>query len=196
METQSTAKTETPAQLFVRAMETGQRYVNAVQPDQWSWQSPCTEWSVRDVVNHIVYETLWVAELFAGKTLEEVGNRFDGDLVGDDPAGAYNRAVALARPAVEAPGAMEATVHLSSGPTPGAEYARQVFMDTLIHSWDIAKGSAQDTRRDPELVAACLPIAEELSTLWRSYGVLGPAIEVPPDADPQTRLLAMLGRRG
>ncbi|HLY89320.1 MAG TPA: TIGR03086 family metal-binding protein [Acetobacteraceae bacterium] len=109
-------------------------------------------------------------------------------------ATAYRRSVQVAQNAVEAPGAMQAICHLSFGDYSGADYAAQLFMDALIHGWDIAKGTGQNTRLDPELVAACHPIAEELTRQFRQAGVFGEDLPVSADADPQTRLLALLGR--
>ncbi len=77
-------------------------------------------------------------------------------------------------------------------------------MDTLIHGWDIERwagastnlrGTGQDVRIDPELVARCLPIADELTRRFRAAGVFGEDLPVAEDADPQTRLLALVGRR-
>ena len=195
MTTGPTAASETPGHLYVGAMASTGRYVAGVPAERWGTPTPCTEWSVRDVVNHLVGENRWAAELFRGKTIAEVGSRLDGDLVGDDPLGAYAASVAAAMAAVGAPSAMVATCHLSYGDETGAEYARQLFMDTLIHGWDIARATDQDTRLDPDLVAACLPIAERLTARWRSFGIFGEAVEVASDADAQTRLLALVGRR-
>jgi uncharacterized protein (TIGR03086 family) len=90
---------------------------------------------------------------------------------------------------------MDATCHLSFGDYSGSEYAGQLLLDTLVHGWDIAKATGQDTRLDPELVSACLPIAEQLTSQFRSAGVFGELLPVDPDADAQTRLLALMGRR-
>jgi uncharacterized protein (TIGR03086 family) len=142
-----------------------------------------------------VGENLWAAELFPGGKIAEVGDRLDGDLLGDDPRAAYDRSVALAVPAVEVPGRMDALVDLSFGPTPGAEYARQLFLDLLIHGWDIAKGSGQDATLAPDLVEACMPIAEFLTGMVGDGGAYGSRLRIATDADPQARLLAILGRR-
>jgi uncharacterized protein (TIGR03086 family) len=185
----------TPGDLYVRAIEATQKFVDGVRPDQWNAPSPCAEWDLKAVANHIIGENLWAGELFQGKTITDVGNKLDGDLAGDDPAAAYRRSAEVARKAVLAPGAMQATCHLSFGEFSGADYSTQLFQDLLIHGWDIAKGSGQDMRLDPDLVAACLPIAEKLTREWRSAGVFGEELRVPADADPQERLLALFGRR-
>ena len=53
--------------------------------------TPCTEWDVRALVNHVLGEIRWAVPLFAGSTIAEVGDRFDGDLLGDDPVGRVGR---------------------------------------------------------------------------------------------------------
>ena len=185
----------TNGQLYARAMAKTLHIIEQVPDDRWHAATPCAEWDVRQVVNHIIGENLWAAELFGGKTVEQVGTRLDGDLTGDDPAAAYRQSVDVARQAVEAPGAMAATCHLSFGDYSGSDYAAQIFMDTLIHGWDIARGSDQQIRMDAELVSPCLPIAEELTRKFRAAGVFGEDLPVPDDADQQTRLLALVGRR-
>jgi uncharacterized protein (TIGR03086 family) len=185
----------TTGELYVRAMQSARVYVDRVKPDQWHGATPCSEWDVKQVANHIISENLWAAELFQGKTIGEVGSRLDGDLAGDDPALAYAASVEAATPVVSAPGAMETTCHLSFGDYSGSDYAAQLFMDLLVHGWDIGKATGQDPRLDPDLVQACLRIAEHLTTQFRSAGVFGENLSVSTDADPQTRLLALVGRR-
>jgi uncharacterized protein (TIGR03086 family) len=185
----------TTGDLYVRAMESTRVYVQGVRPDQWHGPTPCSEWDVKQVANHIIGENLWAAELFQGKTIGEVGSRLDGDLAGNDPGSAYAGSVEAATPVVRAPGAMETTCHLSFGDHSGSDYAAQLFMDLLIHGWDIARATGQNSRLDPDLVQACLPIAEQLTTRFRSAGVFGDNLSVSVDADPQTKLLALVGRR-
>ena len=129
----TTEAPESMGQLYVRAMESAGRYVNGVRPEQWHDATPCVEWDVRELVNHITGENFWAAELFNGKTMAEVGDRLDGDLLGEDPKATYNRSVELARADALALGAMVRTCHLSMGDVPGSEYAKQLFQDMLIH---------------------------------------------------------------
>jgi uncharacterized protein (TIGR03086 family) len=185
----------TNGQLYARAMTATLCIIEQVPGEGWQAPTPCAEWDARQVVNHLIGENLWAAELFQGKTVAEVGTRLDGDLTGDDPAAAYRRSVEGARQAIEAPGAMEATCHLSFGEYSGADYAGQLFMDTSIHGWDIARATSQDVHIDAELVSACLPIAEVLTRQFRAAGVFGADLPVPDDADQQTKLLALVGRR-
>jgi uncharacterized protein (TIGR03086 family) len=185
----------TTGELYVRAMAATQRYVEGVRANQWEDPTPNTEWDVKQVANHIIGENLWAGELLRGKTIAEVGNKFDGDVAGSDPAAAYRASMSVATDAVTAPGAMEAVCHLSFGDFSGADYSAQLFVDLLIHGWDIARATQQDTRLPPDLVEACMPIAQEITAMARSSGVYGDDLAVSPDADQQTRLLALLGRR-
>jgi uncharacterized protein (TIGR03086 family) len=185
----------TNGQLYVRAMAATLRIVEHVSPERWQAPTPCTEWNARQVANHIIGENLWAGELFQGKTVAEVGTTLDGDLTGDDPASAYRRSVEVARKVVETAGAMQATCHLSFGDYSGADYAGQLFMDILIHGWDIAKGTGQDSRLDADLVAHCLPIADAVTRQFRAAGVFGDDLSITGDVDQQTQLLALVGRR-
>lgn len=185
----------TTGDLYVRAMLATRAYVDGVRESQWHDPTPCTEWDVRQIANHIIGENLWAAELFNGKTIEQVGDTLDGDLTGSNPAEAYRASVETATSAVTAPGAMEATCHLSFGDHTGADYAGQLFLDLLIHGWDIAQATGQDTSLDPDLVDACMPIALEMTGKFRSAGVFGEDLSAGADSDPQVQLLALLGRR-
>jgi uncharacterized protein (TIGR03086 family) len=187
-------QSQTPGELYVNAMAATQRYMDGVQADQWHAPTPNTEWDVKQVANHIIGENLWAGELLHGKNIAEVGNKFDGDVAGSDPAASYRASVSVATDAVTAPGAMEAVCHLSFGDFSGADYSAQLFLDLLIHGSDIAKATEQDTRLPPELVEACIPIAQEITAMARSSGVYGNDLPVSPDADQQTRLLALVGR--
>ena len=70
--------------------------VAAVPAEAWGNATPCTEWDARELVNHVVGEDRWTAPLLEGATIAEVGDRFDGDLLGDDPATAARDAAAEA----------------------------------------------------------------------------------------------------
>ena len=191
----SAAAVVTNGDLYVQAMQATRAYIAAIRPEQWTSPTPCSEWNVKQIANHLVGENLWAVELLQGRTIAEVGSRLEGDLAGDDPAVAYAASVQSASFACAPAGAMAATCHLSFGDYSGSDYAAQLFLDTLIHGWDIATATGQDTRLDPVLVAACLPIAEQLTSQFRGAGVFGDNLPVGSDADGQIRLLALVGRR-
>jgi TIGR03086 family protein len=178
--------------LHRRTLENWAARVAAVKQDQWGDPTPCTEWSVRDLVNHVVAEELWTAPLLRGRTIEEVGNQFDGDVLGDDPLATARSAADEAVRFVDeiVPGG--GRVRLSYGEEDMGEYVRQLCADHLIHSWDLAAATGGDTSMDPELIAEVGTWFAERETMYRGAGVVGPR---PSGAgDPQSDLLAGFGR--
>ena len=170
--------------------------VRAVEGDQWHRETPCTEWDVRALVNHLVYDNCWAPLTVGGSTVAEVGDRFEGDLLGDDPPGAWQSSIEPALAAFEAPGALDRTVHLSYGDVPAAEYLVERLTDLVVHGWDLARSIGLSDRLDPDSVELLWETWAPREGLIRGSGLFGQTIAVVPDADRQTRLLALLGRQG
>jgi uncharacterized protein (TIGR03086 family) len=181
--------------LFQRAAEGFGGHVHAIVEGQWHDPTPCTDWDVRVLVNHVTVEQLWVPPLVQGSTVAEVGDRFDGDQLGEDPVATWDAAVQASSAAFGGAGALDGTVLLSSGDKATAEYCWEMTTDALIHSWDLARGIGADEALDAELVELVyertLPVAEHL----QETGLFAPPVPVPDDAPLQTKLLAIFGRR-
>jgi uncharacterized protein (TIGR03086 family) len=184
------------AELHARALDATDRIVGSVAADRWHAATPCPGWDARALVNHLVTGNLWATELAAGGTIDGVGSRLDGDLLGDDPAAAYAASASAAAAVFRRPGALDAPCAVSYGPVPGSVYAGHRFLDVLVHGWDLAVATGQDYALDPELMQACQQIIEPQLDAFRSAGALAPPVAVPGDASAQTRFLAMLGRTG
>lgn len=178
--------------LHRRAVETWQRGLDAVRAEQWDGPTPCSDWDVRALVNHVVGEELWTRPLLQGMTIAEVGDRFDGDLLGDDPARVGRDASADAAAAVDELLTDGGQVHLSYGDEQADEYVRQLIADHLIHGWDLAVATGQDATLDPDLVADVATWFAEREELYRSGGVVGPRAD--GGGDPQSDLLVGFGR--
>jgi uncharacterized protein (TIGR03086 family) len=180
-------------ELYRRTTATWADRVRHVGADQWNAPTPCPDWDVRALVNHVVGEQRWLPPLMAGATIEEVGDRFDGDLLGTDPATVADVAAAEAAAAVPDAVAEERTVHLSFGDTPADEYALQVAADQLIHAWDLAAATGGDRHLDPEAVAAVAEWFGPNEEMYRAGGAIAARVETT-DQDPQSALLAAFGR--
>ncbi|HTL86424.1 MAG TPA: TIGR03086 family metal-binding protein [Acidimicrobiia bacterium] len=179
---------------FKRATGGFTRHVHAVGENQWNDPTPCTDWDVRMLVNHVAVEQLWVPPLVGGATVADIGDRLDGDQLGHDPVATWDAALKDSSSAFGAPGALDTTVALSGGDKSTAEYCWEMTVDALIHSWDLARGIGADETLDTELVELVyeriLPIAEHL----HETGLFAPPVPVPDDAPLQTKLLALFGR--
>jgi uncharacterized protein (TIGR03086 family) len=183
-------------EVHARALEHARRSIAGVSDDQWDTVSNCDDWTVRELVNHVVTGNYWAAELGSGLTIEAVGDRLDGDVLGTDPVRVYDDSSLVAAAVFRAPGAMARPCAVSYGPVPGSVYCGHRIIDVLVHGWDVASSTGQDTTLDPELVDACLAVIEPQIDMLAGSGAFGTRLDVPSNASPQTRLLGLLGRRG
>jgi uncharacterized protein (TIGR03086 family) len=174
-----------------KALDTTGRIVANIKPDQLDASTPCDEYDVRGLLQHLISGNYWVAPLVEGKTIEEVGDALDRTF----EASEYAASAQSADDAFSSPGAMQKPVAVSYGPVPAEVYAGHRFIDVLIHGWDLATATGQDTRLDAELVDACWDVINPQMELLKSSGMFGGDVTVPADADSQTKLLATLGRR-
>ncbi len=181
--------------LHARALQEFDARMQKVDAGDWNRPTPCTKWNVKALVNHMVCEDRWTVPLMRGATLEEVGDRFDGDLLGDDPLGAWREASEQAAEAVAAEGALDRIVNVSWGKIAAEEYVWQLFTDHLIHAWDLARGIHDDDLLDSELVEICYERSKPIEDELKASGLFGEKIRPPANADLQTKLLAVFGRR-
>jgi uncharacterized protein (TIGR03086 family) len=177
-----------------KALEATGKVVAGILPGQWDAPTPCAEWTVRELLNHIVAGNWWAAALAGGATIEQVGTRLDGDVLGGDAARAYSRSAEAAGSAFDAPGALDAPCAVSYGPVPGAVYAGHRFIDVLVHGWDLAVATGQDATIDAELARECWAVVEPQLDMLRGSGMFGDARPAATASDPSTRLLSQLGR--
>jgi uncharacterized protein (TIGR03086 family) len=180
-------------ELFVESIGRFADRVDDIDDDQWSRPTPCAEWDVRALVDHVCNEQLWAPHLVDGETIEQVGDRYDGDLLGDDPKATVPDAVAGSTETF-AVADLDAIVHLSFGDVPCAVYLEQMLTDAEVHGWDLAKALGEPAAIDPAVASHLLPAMQAQAELIRSSGVFGPAVAVDADADDATQLLGLLGR--
>lgn len=186
--------TDDIAALHRRALDHTRRYVIGISDAQWSSPTPCEGWTIRQLLNHIVAGNLWAAELGSGRTIADVGSALDGDVLGADPLGAYDRSSEAAAATFEAPGALDNPCAVSYGPVPGSVYAGHRFLDVLIHGWDLATATGQSTNLEPQLVDACWAVLRPQLEPMQASGAFGTAQAAQPGDDAQAALLAALGR--
>ncbi|MEP7160590.1 MAG: TIGR03086 family metal-binding protein [Dermatophilaceae bacterium] len=166
--------------------------VGAVRPEQWAEPSPCAGWTVRDVLNHLVCEHLWAPDLLRGQTLEEVGDRYVGDLLGEDPVGSWRRAVSASMIAW-AQADPAASVHTTVGPMAVDEYAHQMLLDLTVHGWDIGRSAGLLYLPIPPAVDDALTYEAPRIREHATAGIFASPVAYD-GPDPFGRLLALLGR--
>lgn len=179
--------------------ETAERYrrnaadftakVASVPPDRWSNPSPCEGWTARDVVAHVVQSET----MFFGFIGQEVGPIPD---VEGDPLAAWQAVRDQMQAALEDEEVANAEFDGFSGRTTFADAVdRFASTDLPIHGWDLARAAGLDDTIDPAEVKRGLREFPKFGEMMRGSNAFGPAVEPPPDADEQTRLLNFLGRQ-
>lgn len=169
--------------------------VRLIGPEDWARPTPNAEWSVRDLVGHLVDEQLWVPPLLSGRTTEEIGSPYRGDPLGDEPLRAWTTAAEAAREAFAEPGALDRSVELSYGPASAAAYCQEMTTDLAVHAWDLARALGGDETIDDGLLTDVYERTIPYADVLAGSGLFAPRVDVPDDADLLTRTLALFGRR-
>jgi uncharacterized protein (TIGR03086 family) len=180
-------------ELHRRNLERFGVHVAGVTDDQWNGPTPCTEWDVRMLVNHLVSENLWMPPLLEGQTIADVGGRLEGDLLGNDPRSAWDASAKEVGVAVEAVDLGE-IVHVSYGDITAEAYVFEVMADLAIHGWDLARAIGADETMDTETVDLLFGHFKPQEEALKASGAFGPRVDPPSGADKQTQLLAVFGR--
>jgi uncharacterized protein (TIGR03086 family) len=179
-----------PIERIDRATAFAGANVNRVNPDDLVGPTPCTEFDVRTLLNHMIGNMRMAASAARGEKAELP----EGDQFGSDPGEAYKERRQELLGAVRAAGALERDWQLPFGTLNGSMMATIVFMEHLTHGWDVAKATGQDTTMPDDLVAECMTLALPMDEMLRTPGVCGPAIDVSESASPQDRFVAFMGR--
>ena len=189
---------------FVLADRALARVVAQIAPDQWDMILPSTfstrsrpePPSLRTLINYHAYDDAWVPDVLAGLTMEEAGpDKFDGDLLGDDPVTSFDAIVERACAAASAVTNLDAVAHLSFGDFTVREYFWQINQFRALRAHDIARAVGVDPHLPDELVQGIWDEVSPHAEEWRAIGVFPTAVEVPADAPLLSRLLGLTGRQ-
>jgi uncharacterized protein (TIGR03086 family) len=165
--------------------------VAAVPEDQYANPTPCPEFDVRALMNHLVAGNLLFATAARGEPLDMTV--FEQDHLGDDAAAAYRASADRALESWRRPGVMEE--QLPFGGMPGHAVIQLHVTEELVHGWDLAFSTGGDTSMDPRLAEMALEGMQQVpEEMLRSGTAFGEAVAVDPDAPAHLRLVAFLGR--
>ena len=166
-----------------------------VESDDWARPTPCDEWSVRDLVNHVVGGNFRYVMILAGEPADAVVRTREQDWLGSDPLGSFDDGLARVTESFSVPGILAAAVrHPKAGAVTAAQLRLLRVNELTVHAWDLARAIDSDDRLDERVVSWLL---EQLEPLRSTLGLSkpGPADDLPA-ASPQGSLLRLLGRAG
>ena len=163
------------------------RVIAGVRAEQYGDKTPCEEWTVRDLLEHIIGVVSGLGAAAAGSTPE----RFE---LAPDPAAQFDQAAATALAAWRTPGVLDRIVDAGPGPMPGRALAAINLLDTATHTWDLATATGQASALPDDVALAALEASLATITPEIRPGRFGPEVAVAADASATDRLVAFLGR--
>lgn len=179
---------------YQRALLRTGRIVAGVRPEHLSLPTPCRNWDVRLLLNHIIGGNLMFAEVARGGRAEVTGEM--DDHTRPDPGTNYLASAESVLAAWAEPGAMQRRCHMPFGDVPAQAAVSIHFLDVVVHGWDLARATGQDTTIDPDLAEEALDISHGLlSPELRQVGAFGPEIPAAADDPLHHRLVAFVGRQ-
>jgi uncharacterized protein (TIGR03086 family) len=182
-------------EMYERALNQTGEVVRNTSGDQLGDSTPCTEWDVRALLNHVIAGCVTFA---AGGSGERVEMTSDTDHLGQDHVDAYERAAKSALEAFSAPGALERNFALPWGDTPGSAALGIALADATVHGWDLAKATGQPATIDDDIAESLYQMVTQMlapkGSFPRQTAFKEPVV-VGEDASSTDKLLAYLGRR-
>lgn len=180
-----------PVEQLTQALNAVGDLIDGIRDDQWAAPTPCTDWTVRDLVNHLVGVNL----AFAARLRDQDPPERSADHLGDDPAGAYRNTGAAVQAGFEQPGVLERTTyHGPLGTISGTAFLHVRITDLLAHGWDLARATGQPAELPEDLAEQALARSQVMMATMSRSDRFAPAQPVADDAPAIDRLVAFLGR--
>jgi uncharacterized protein (TIGR03086 family) len=164
--------------------------IDRIAADQWMAPTPCTEWNVRDLVNHLVGMNLVFVAMFEGSPMPERG----ADRLGADPAGAYRRSATALQAAATRPGVLERSQATPLGVATGAERLQWRIADLLVHGWDLGQATGVAAELPDDLVEQALTFVRAQLPSQPRAGRFADPQPIGDNAPVIDRLAAFTGR--
>ncbi|HEX3425292.1 MAG TPA: TIGR03086 family metal-binding protein [Acidimicrobiales bacterium] len=181
-----------PTEQLAIVLDAMERVITGIGDDQWADPTPCAEWSVGDVVNHVVGGNLRFAQAIAGEETAVPDPAQDADA---NPVGAFHASATAVLEAFRTPGALEKVVTVPFGTVPGIVALHLRLTEILVHGWDLARATGQDAQFPEEVAEQELRFSQaKVGEVPPGRKPFGPPQPVPNDAAAIDRLAACLGR--
>jgi uncharacterized protein (TIGR03086 family) len=185
---------------YTRASAAFETLLREVRDDQWTDPTPCTEWDVRLLVNHMTQGNRNYIPLLEGAKGSEFMGRRGVDALGDDPLGAFTASVAACAAVYGVPGVLDRILDYPLGRIPAAQALAARTADSVIHTWDLARATGADETLDPDQLQW---IDEHLDAIYAGLNEVPTASDsthkffapaTPGEGSRQDRILRLMGR--
>lgn len=187
-----------PVAPFAEALTEFSSLVRGVRDDQWDAPTPCPDWTVRDLINHMAGGHLLISPMLDGAPRpepEEIARRRSIDFLGAEPVASFDASADRIVEAFSRPGALEQPMEMPLGVVPGATVLDLRLTETIVHGWDLATATGQAAQFSDESIAQALAFSRRaLADLPPGNRAFGPAVTPPNGVTPLHELVSLLGR--
>jgi uncharacterized protein (TIGR03086 family) len=184
-----------PIGLLVLANEEFARRLRLLGADDWRRPTPCSEWDVRALVNHVVGANVRYRLLLHGAATEQAEATRSVDHLGDDALTSFVTTADGVIACFHEDGALERLVHHVTGDRTGRELLSMRILDAAVHGWDLARAIGADEAIDDDVVAFLVAYTADFDAGSHGSGFAAARGVLPRNASPQEQLLHRLGRR-
>jgi uncharacterized protein (TIGR03086 family) len=183
-----------PQRLMEQAAEANLAVARNVKADQLALPTPCRDWDVRALVNHLTFWSAFRSEVAARKQTPPSGVEGDVDYAADDWVRVYERQLERAVAAWAEPGAWEGVTGMAGGQMPAPTIGRMIIGELVTHGWDLAKATSQELVCPAGLAEEIYTGTVQFAEMGREYQIYGEPVAVPDDAPALDRALGLSGR--
>ncbi|MBI3742709.1 MAG: TIGR03086 family protein [Chloroflexi bacterium] len=177
-----------PRKLWEKAAKEARKYVSKVKDSDMAKPTPCSEWKVQQLVDHIQGSAAYCHQVLTG-------NQFAPPAAAKKTVEKLDAAIKADKAAMKAPGILEKKVKGPMGEMPGDAFIRMHMMDMLLHSWDLGTALGQKVKMDKKVAQTAYDFTKGIAEGARQAKVFGPAVPEPANADIQQKLLCLTGRK-
>ncbi len=190
---------EGPVELYEAAVQGFRQTLSGVKPDQMQGATPCTEWNVQNLIIHNL-KVFGFAEGALQENITVNSMEVDGPIPGEDPVKALDDGVAKVLGILKAAGSVDTGISTPFGDMTRGQFMINPTWDLLVHRWDLAKGTGQNTELDQGLVEYVYnmlsPMADGMREMeFGGKHIVGARVAVPDSASLQDKLLGAFGRQ-
>ena len=189
-----------PVDLYQQAIARAKEVVAKVKQEQLDDTTPCAEWNVHALINHLIGGAELAAAGLLGNPSTLAPSKAESSYISETSAGKLSQAYQTESDGVldaaAKPGALERALPTPFGDMPMSQFMMGTALDQLIHTWDLAKATGQDVSLSPSVVEVAFPVLTSgFADMGRQGGFVGPEVTVSDNASLQEKMIAYMGRQ-
>ena len=189
-----------PVDLYQQAIARTKEVVAQVKQEQLDDTTPCAEWNVHALINHLIGGAELASAGLLGNLSTLTPGNAQSSYISETSAGKLSQAYQIESvgvlDAAAQPGALGRVIPTPFGDMPMAQFLMGTALDQLVHTWDLAKATGQDVSLSPSVVEAAFPVLTSgFADMGRQGGLVGPEVTVADNASLQEKMIAYMGRQ-